>query len=663
MRRKVCICSFEIDGPKRGGIGTAYASLAEVLAAAGHDVTLLFAGDRCEQGSIPEWQAHFARLGIRFEALPPLAEPVGPVDAVWQVQFSYRAYLYLKTRDFDVVHFPEVLGIGYYALLARRQGLAFRNTTLCVGAHGPSQWVREANGAGPFQPPIWAAIQDFLERRSIELAPVLVSPSAYLFRWMEERGWPLADNRHVLQNVLRAAVTNAPGAAGGALEELVFFGRLEARKGVVLFCDAVERALAGGATAPRITFLGWPAKDPIEGLAADAWIRRRCAAWRAPVQFIANLDPAGALAYLRGAGRLAVMPSPVAENSPYTVLECLASGIPFVTTDVGGIPELVAAADRASVCVAPTAAALAQRLGEARGGALRAARPAVGADAAREAWLAWHQTPAVPPLARAPERPLVSLCVSGSMPVPQTYAPLETIVVEGASPGARRRAVERARGEYVLFGSADASWIPSAAETLVTAVRHSGADVLTCLSRTATPAARVGLFTAGPASAGLAGNVFGDAHAFFRRDALLRLEGPDDDEGQSPDDRATLAHAALQGLRIEVVPEVLLEHPRARPRRLALPPAYGEAMPPALRDLPETVSILAAASRAGAISRATAREMREAPGGAWLLGDSPAHLADGNEAASFVRAVLRSPAWHLLGPLRALALLWKRLRE
>lgn len=662
MRRRVGICSFEIDGPKRGGIGTAYASLAEVLAAAGHDVTLVFAGDRCEQGSLPEWQAHFARRGIRFEALPPLAETVGPVEAIWQVQLSYRAYRHLKARAFDVIHFPEVLGVGYFSLLAFQQGLAFQGTTLCVGAHGSSPWVREANGTGPLQPPMWAATQDFLERRSVELAPVVVSPSAYMLRWMEARGWALPAERRVLQNVLRPA-TGVAAAAPRAAEELVFFGRLEARKGVVLFCEAVERLIAAGGAPPRVTFLGWPAKDPIEGRPAADWIRARSARWPRPARVVSDLDPAGALAYLREPGRLAVMPSPSAENSPYTVLECLAAGVPFVTTDVGGIPELVAADDRAAACVAPTAEALAQRLADARREARPVPRPAVTPDAGRDAWLAWHAAARANPPVVPPHEPLVSVCVEGAASLaPQDYPAVETLRLDDRSPGARRRAVAAARGEYVAFVSPGASLVPGALRTFVTAARHGRADGLTAFSRTGEA---LGLFTAGPASAGLAGNVFGDAHAFFRREALLRIAGPDDGEGRSPDDRVTLARAALQGLRLDVVPEVLLEHPAERPRHTALPEAlaaaYREALPEALRDLPEAVQALAASSRAGAIARATAREMREAPGGALLLGSSTANLADATESAAFVRAVQRSPAWQALGPLRALALVWRRI--
>ena len=49
---RVCIASFDFVGPVRnGGVGTAFTSLAEALAAAGHEVTLLYvSGQWCENG-------------------------------------------------------------------------------------------------------------------------------------------------------------------------------------------------------------------------------------------------------------------------------------------------------------------------------------------------------------------------------------------------------------------------------------------------------------------------------------------------------------------------------------------------------------------------------------------------------------------------------------
>ena len=54
---RICIASCEFIGPIRnGGIGTAYTAMAHALAAAGHDVTLLYTqGAQCENQTIAHW--------------------------------------------------------------------------------------------------------------------------------------------------------------------------------------------------------------------------------------------------------------------------------------------------------------------------------------------------------------------------------------------------------------------------------------------------------------------------------------------------------------------------------------------------------------------------------------------------------------------------------
>ena len=70
--------------------------------------------------------------------------------------------------------------------------------------------------------------------------------------------------------------------------------------------------------------------------------------------FETKLDQHEALARLSERGTLAVMPS-LEDNSPNTVYECLERSIPFMASNVGGIPELVAPEDRPRVLFEPTA--------------------------------------------------------------------------------------------------------------------------------------------------------------------------------------------------------------------------------------------------------------------------------------------------------------------
>jgi hypothetical protein len=84
------------------------------------------------------------------------------------------------------------------------------------------------------------------------------------------------------------------------------------------------------------------------------------------------------------------MPS-LMENSPFTVIECLALGVPFLASRTGGIPELIAAEDQDEVLFPPHTSALAARLRLAFREGVAPARPAVDGAACDAAWERWHR--------------------------------------------------------------------------------------------------------------------------------------------------------------------------------------------------------------------------------------------------------------------------------
>ncbi|MGH7914815.1 MAG: glycosyltransferase family 4 protein, partial [Candidatus Binataceae bacterium] len=388
----MCIASYELLGPSRnGGIGTGYSALASALAEAGHRVTLLYLfGNWCENGTISEWQAYYRNRDIQFFALPA---PAHPAEGPQSVSVSFDAYQWLRTREFDVIHFPELLGHAYYSVLAKHQGLDFRNTVLCVGAHSPISWIREINRELPMtadEPEI-----DFMERESIALADAVVSPSQYLLGWMRDNGWRLPLATYVQQYVLSPELwtawkdrveTGIPQRVTG----LTFFGRLEERKGLALFCDALD--LLVGMRAPRFTvsFLGKSAY--VAGRDAIGYIEERARHWPFAWQIISDRDQQGGLSFLRQGGRLAVIPS-LADNLPNAVLECLCARIPFVASRSGGIPEAIAAEDVDRVTFAIDPLALAERLRAALGEGVALAGPAVDPEENRRQWVAWHNLP------------------------------------------------------------------------------------------------------------------------------------------------------------------------------------------------------------------------------------------------------------------------------
>lgn len=599
---RVCIATSDLVGPVRnGGVGTACTTLAEALAAAGDDVTIVFVGP-FEAGDRDVWREHYARKGVTF--VTPDTPPF-PLEAPHHARASYFAYTWLAQQPrFDVIHFPEINGVGFYALVAKRLGLGFEQTCLAVTLHSPTLWHRLENHEALLDTE--DLVLDFMERECVAQADVLISPTTYLVRWVADWGFLLPAHVYVQPNLTSVSGAVSPPPFGPP-EELVFFGRLETRKGLELFCDALEHLAGSGClTDTRLTFLGKVGRVGAEDGANYA--RRRCEQLGLRPHIHTDLDQEAALAYLRGARGLAVMPS-LADNLPYTVVECLAEGLPFLTTRVGGIPECIYADDQATVLCEPEARALASRISEHLHQPPRTVRPSVDAALNLRQWMDWHHQlqPGTSRDSSTRETPMVSVCIATrnrpahlrtalASLLKQTYASVEVVVVDDASdrplalglldtltsefgprgwqilrseerrgPGAaRNRAAVHARGEYLLFMDDDNIARPEEIATFVRAAQHSELRLLTCVvdhfedrrpeDADLTPLRR--WLPLGPALVpGLFSNQFGDTNFFIARDLFMELGGFDEDPAAAfVEDWLFLSRAAMRGVEWAVVP-------------------------------------------------------------------------------------------------------------
>ncbi|MGA7054404.1 MAG: glycosyltransferase, partial [Mycobacterium sp.] len=452
---RVCIATWEIEGPSRNaGIGTAYTSLADALRRANYDVTVLFLlGYHPTDGNMSEWiQYYREEKGINLVPLPMPHTPT--IHAAWASSVSYHTYVWLRDHqhDFDIIHFPECQGLGFYSILAKRQGLAFAKSSFVIGTHGPILWVKEGNQ--DYLRNLGELEIDHMERTCVAAADVLVSPSQYLLEWMERNGWELPRQTFVAPYLRPhgTILTNADAPRGNrAIREIVFFGRLELRKGLKLFCDAIDYLCADGANPDfEVSFLG--KETQIYGRSSIGYISDRSKKWTVPWRLISNKFQAGAIEYLQGAGRLAVIPS-LGDNFPNTVLECVGADIPFLASNIGGIPEIVAAEDREKVCFEPRSEILAGRIRGALANGASSARPSISFVDNETRWANWHSSVRKhAKIQHIPENeldsdvepafPLVSVCfpfianeskISATLSSlkAQDYPNLEVILVEG----------------------------------------------------------------------------------------------------------------------------------------------------------------------------------------------------------------------------------------
>jgi glycosyltransferase involved in cell wall biosynthesis len=626
---RICIASPDILGPIRnGGVGTACTALAQFLAAEGHEVTLFYTSDYFEEGDAETWREAYAGQGIQLMLLDShTAPPLHRTPAVEEADYlarSYHVYQQLRGTDFDLIHFVDYIGLGYFTALARSQGLCLQNTLLAVTTHSPTLWSRLANARAVDD--LSHLLRDRMERRLIALCDLAISPSRYMLRWLGENGFRLPAWQEVVPNLMPRRLSGTEPQPAEAppmpapVRELVFFGRLEPRKGLLVFCDAMDRIRHRLPPDLRITFLGKSIPEfPAETILA------RAASWGRATQVLETLDTFAANDYLRGEGRVAVLAA-LTDNAPYTVLECLSRGVPFIASEVGGVAEMVAPASRDAILFPPTPAALADRIQavlDAPGGwaPARAASPAGDAAAAAQRELHGRlealsaRRRAAPPTPPRPlsvsvvilhhERPAGLAGVIAALDA-QTVRASEIIVVDNGSrsdeairllakiegaarpdlrvlrldrnlyePAARNAGAYAATGEYVLFMDDDNIPKPREVERFSLAAERGGADVLTCFSdyfHTELPPGKdaeavkrfVVMGDIGPL--GLLMNSYGDLNCLVRRERFLAIGGfVVDGRFNHAEDWRFFVKAWSRGLRVDVVPEALFWYRTAAP--------------------------------------------------------------------------------------------------
>jgi O-antigen biosynthesis protein len=591
--RRITVVASELLGRAgTGGAGTADSLLAVALARGGHDVELLVASGR-EIGTLsPDWTRRYGDAGVAVRVLEPTAA-IRPA----YLAAPFEVLTALRETSPDIVVVDDWRGLGYPALRARQAGRALTGTAFVVYCHGAGRVLTA------FAEKVPDTIERFgeqiAEQNAVHLADAVVSPSEWLLGWMREHDWPLPDSARVIQYLRESVALGTPAVratADGGIRRLAFFGQLREGKGIRIFLEALQQLDGELPDGLEVDFLGsaskrWPAGRILDELPGRL---------RPSARVETALEREQALDELRRPGALAVMPS-LLDNSPNTVAECVECGIPFIASATGGIPELVAEADRERVLFEPTAGGLARALQRALASSSFApARPSQDAPQALDAWLELVDSlrPSAAPAGRAASQVAV---VAAGDPSEQHARRLaertHTVDVEVVRDASRRSGLARTTAEWVVFLDDDDHPLDDLLDVLVAAQASSGADVVTAAVRPADDPGATHLFLGDPGPLGLAENQYGVLGLV--RAELAVAELPD---GSAVDPDWTLfARLALAGARIVALPEALSTH-LGRPGRvddvpgdgLSVLEAFERRNNAALTDLPQFAATLAA---------------------------------------------------------------------
>lgn len=290
--------------PPSGGMANQTRQLARLLAEEGLQVTVVQTNAPYRPAFVASWR------GIRavFRLLPYLAR-------VWRA-----------AGEGKLVHVMANSGWAWHLYAAPAVWIAsLRGVPVIVNYRGGE--------AGAFFEKAFARVRPTLAKT----AAVLV-PSTFLQRVFAR--WDIATT--IVPNIVDLGLF-APAAQHSADPVLLVARNLEDIYDIGTALRAFALVARARPEARLVVAGSGPRRDDLERLAADLGIT-------GSVQFTGRVDNTGMATLYRNAALL-LNPS-LADNMPISLLEAMASGTPIVSTDVGGIPDLVTQ-ERTALLVRP----------------------------------------------------------------------------------------------------------------------------------------------------------------------------------------------------------------------------------------------------------------------------------------------------------------------
>ena len=348
---RVALISSEFAGlPGSGGIGSYFDHLARGLVRAGCEVEVFTSGN---PGDLSD------RDGVVFHHL---GDPQPPLFAYRMVEAFRKAH---ADRPFDILEYGElnaegVLAVREFPEVARVVRL--HSPTVILDRYldfAPSLWkwflslcnqIRSAIGASrrglPFRPinlePFyqpWPDGRDNVECHAAAEADVVVVMSEEMRRFAEGHWWlkPEAIKKVPNPYFYADSVLTAPNA-NKPTKTIGFLGRLEIRKGVVEFAQALAKVLPSFPDW-KVVLVGSEICSSWSGRSPRSVAEKILEPVKSQVEFLPRIAPDRVGEWFAEIDLFA-FPS-LWDNFPYVILEAMAAGKAIVATATGAVPEML----------------------------------------------------------------------------------------------------------------------------------------------------------------------------------------------------------------------------------------------------------------------------------------------------------------------------------
>ncbi|MEH2003241.1 MAG: phytanoyl-CoA dioxygenase family protein [Nostoc sp.] len=374
LQKVAILVSNEFEGfSQNGGIGTYYTTLSQKLKSDGWYIILLLCQTEADfqgEASFPDvdcvFSTHEIKQVLNLQLIHDQILATTQQDAI-NNSFDYQSFCCLFFTQAVVsslpdavvyVEFPDIWGFGYRTIQAKKTGLLGDSCLTNVTAHGCFEWLREVNSQYTLEQPQWFWQAYHYEQFSYENADVAYFPSYFLKSKLESYGWKTSQSKHLPYFV--PTIHQQCKSEGFANQNnlnvdkipVVFFSRLEERKGLCTFVEAIKLLNTILVERIQIIFIGKiiPLQSSqLQHLDSQQYIEQQLDS-QITYNLIPNLSSQDAMKFITELNHPIVCLTSIQENFPNTGLEMGQLPVSLVVSNTGGFQETLNLVER-SDCV------------------------------------------------------------------------------------------------------------------------------------------------------------------------------------------------------------------------------------------------------------------------------------------------------------------------
>ncbi|QLE45949.1 glycosyltransferase (plasmid) [Nostoc sp. C052] len=371
LSQKVAILvSNEFEGfSQNGGIGTYYTTLSQKLKSDGWYVILLLCQTETDFQGEPSFadvdcvfSTHEIKQVLNLQLIHHQILSTTQQDAIGN-SFDYESFCCLFFTQAAIaslpdavlyVEFPDIWGFGYRTIQAKKTGLLGDSCLIGVTTHGCFEWLREVNSQYAIQQPQWFWQAYHYEQFSYENADIAYFPSYFLKSKLESYGWKTSQAKHLPYFVPTIhqyeKSERLPKSSNLNVDKIpvVFFSRLEERKGLCTFVEAIKLLNPAVVEKIQVIFMGKiiPLQSSqLKHLDSQQYIEQELDS-NLIYKIIPNLSSQEAIKFIYELNYPIVCLTSIQENFPNTGLEMGQLPVSLVVSDTGGFRETLSLIER-----------------------------------------------------------------------------------------------------------------------------------------------------------------------------------------------------------------------------------------------------------------------------------------------------------------------------